>query len=119
MKKLILEHFPGSRMEKWSNFRNLPRKNWTKIEKSWFWNIFLDPGWKNNQILEKSTFTSKKLKKVEKIEKKMILEHFPGSRMEKWSNFGKINLYLEKVEKVEKNDFKTFSWIQDGKMIKF
>ena len=50
--------------------------------------MFLDPGWKNDQILEKSTFTSKKLKK---------------SWKKSW-------------KKVEKG---TFSWIQDGKMIKF
>ena len=116
-------------MEKWSIFRKINfylEKVEKKLKKSWFWNIFLDPGWKNDQILEKSTFTSKKLKKKlktswKKVEKKLKKEHFPGSRMEKWPNFRKINLYLEKVEKKLKKSWKRNIFLDPGmgKMIKF
>ena len=107
----------------------LPGKNWKKVEKKLIFGIFQDPKRKNDQNLENSTFTWKKLKKswflefsriqrgkmikiwkiqllpgnswkkLKKSWKKVDFWNFPGSKEEKWSKFGKFNFYLEKVEK--------------------
>ena len=118
---LEFSRFQRGKMIKNWKIQLLPGKSWKKVEKKLIFGIFQDPKRKNDQNLENSTFTWKKLKKSWKKLKTSWFLEFSRIQRGKMIKIWKFQLKVEKKLKKswKKVDFWNFPGSKEEKWSKF